>query len=164
MKFPSKAVLLALAFAFNADADEGGFDSFGDYVIRSQTKITGSGKVIQVPIKPLKLSVSTDGVTIRLATGAQADTDAWSTFTIYRSDGIGRQNVPGGPLEVVPGVQATSDHGGVHKHLRLTRDSLTLTIFPGVSDQTIITHAVLAAPSPDEQQPAPDSRRESPAP
>jgi hypothetical protein len=161
MKFLSKAAVIALAFAFNAGGAEGDFGSFGDYVIRSQTKITGSGKVIQVPIKPLKLAVSTDGVTIRLATGAQSD--AWSTFTIYRSDGIGRQSVPGGPLEVIPGVQATSDHGGVHKHLRLTRDSLTLTVFPGVSDQTLITHAVLAAPAPDEQ-PATDSREESPAP
>lgn len=161
MNLISKAAFLALAFACTARAEEGEFDPVGEFVIRSQTKITGTGKAVQVPIKPLKLSVSTDGVTIRLASGTQ--TDAWSTFTIYRSDGIGRQNVPGGPLEVVPGVQATSDHGGVHKHLRLTRDTLTLTVFPGVSDQTVITHAVLATPSPDEQ-PAPDSGTESPAP
>ena len=161
MKFPSSAVLVAFVFALVAKAGDGDFGSCGDYIIRSQTKITGSGKVIQVPIKPLKISVATDGVTVRLSTGNQAD--AWSSFTIYRSDGIGRQNAPGGPLEVVPGVQATSDHGGVHKHLRLTRDSLTLTVFPGVSDQTVITHAVLATPSPDEQ-PATDSREESPAP
>lgn len=161
MNLLSKAAFLALAFACTARAEEGEFDPVGEFVIRSQTKITGTGKAVQVPIKPLKLSVSTDGVTIRLASGTQ--TDAWSTFTIYRSDGIGRQNVPGGPLEVVPGVQATSDHGGVHKHLRLTRDTLTLTVFPGVSDQTVITHAVLATPSPDEQ-PAPDSGTESPAP
>lgn len=161
MKLPSIASLVAFAFALTADAGEGDFGTFGEYVIRSQTKITGSGKVIQVPIKPLKLSVSTDGVTVRLSTGNQ--TDAWSSFTIYRSDGIGQQRVPGGPLEVVPGVQATSDHGGVHKHLRLTRDSLTLTVFPGVSDQTVITHAVLSNPSPDEQ-PATDSRKGSPAP
>jgi hypothetical protein len=161
MNLFSRAAFLALAFAFTARAGEGEFDPVGEFVIRSQTKITGTGKAVQVPIKPLKLSVSTDGVTIRLASGTQ--TDAWSTFTIYRSDGIGRQNVPGGPLEVVPGVQATSDHGGVHKQLRLTRDSLTLTVFPGVSDQTVITHAVLATPLPDEQ-PDPDSGNESPAP
>jgi len=161
MNLLSKAAFLALAFACTARAEEGEFDPVGEFVIRSQTKITGTGKAVQVPIKPLKLTVSTDGVTIRLASGTQ--TDAWSIFTIYRSDGIGRQNVPGGPLEVVPGVQATSDHGGVHKHLRLTRDTLTLTVFPGVSDQTVITHAVLATPSPDEQ-PAPDSGTESPAP
>lgn len=161
MKLPSRAAFLALAFACVANAGEGDFGSVGEFVIRSQTKITGKGKAVQVPIKPLKLSISTDGVTVRLSSGSQ--TDAWSSFTIYRSDGIGRQNVPGGPLEVVPGVQATSDHGGVHKHLRLTRDSLTLTVFPGVSDQTVITHAVLATPSTDEQ-PAADSREESPAP
>lgn len=161
MKLPSIAALVASAFALTANAGEGDFGSFGEYVIRSQTKITGKGKVIRVPIKPLKLSVSTDGVTVRLSTGNQ--TEAWSSFIIYRSDGIGQQSLPGGPLEVVPGVQATSDHGGVHKHLRLTRDSLTLTVFPGVSDQTVITHAVLSNPSPDEQ-PATDSRKGSPAP
>lgn len=161
MKLRATVAAFVLSLACGAQAEEGGFDPMGEFVIRSQTKITGKGKAIQVPIKPLKLSVSTDGVTIRLATGKQ--TDAWSSFTIYRSDGIGRQNVPGGPLEVVPGVQATSDHGGVHKHLRLTRDSLTLTVFPGVSDQTLVTHAVIATPSPDEQ-PANDSGKESPAP
>jgi len=141
MNFLSRATLLSLALAPFATADEGDFGSFGDYIVRHQTKITGSGKVIQVPIKPLKLSVSTDGVTVRVSTGSQGD--AWSSFTIYRSDGIGRQARPGGPLEVVPGVQATSDHGGVHKHLRLTRETLTLTSFPGVSDQTVVIHAVL---------------------
>lgn len=144
-----------LAFAGNAVAEE--FTAMGDYVIRTQLKITGSGKVVQVPIKPLPLKVETDGVTVRVST--ETGTDNWSTFTIYRSDGIGRQNVPGGPLEVVPGVQATSDHGGVHKHLRLTRDTLTLTVFPGVSDQTVITHALIAPPS--SNLPAADPHAES---
>jgi len=161
MKLIHRAALLALTVACFTQAGAAEFGPVGEFIIRSQTKITGTGKVIRVPMKPLKLSVSTDGVTIRISTGNQ--TDAWSSFTIYRSDGIGRQNAPGGPLEVVPGVQATSDHGGVHKHLRLTRDTLTLTVFPGVSDQTLVTHAVLATPSQDEP-PAPDSRDESPAP
>lgn len=136
------ASTLALAMAGTAGAEE--FTAMGEYVIRSQTKITGTGKVVQIPIKPLPLKVETDGVTVRVST--ESESDNWSTFTIYRSDGIGRQNTPGGPLEVVPGVQATSDHGGVHKHLRLTRDTLTLTVFPGVSDQTVVTHALLAPP------------------
>lgn len=161
MSLIARVVVLALTFSCGLQAEEGDFDPVGEFVIRSQTKITGTGKAVHVPIKPLKLSVSTDGVTIRLSSGNQ--TDAWSSFTIYRSDGIGRQSVPGGPLEVVPGVQATSDHGGVHKHLRLTRDSLTLTVFPGVSDQTVVTHAVLASP-PAEAQPATDSGNESTAP
>jgi hypothetical protein len=157
MKLPL-AILLATVLPLAADT--GGFESFGEYEIRSQLKITGSGKVVKVPIKPLKLSVLSDGVTIRLSTAGKSD--AWSTFTIYRSDGIGRQNTAGGPLEVVPGVQASSDQRGVLKHLRLTRDTLTLTVFPGVSDQTVVTHAVLASPPADE--PAADSRKGSPAP
>lgn len=156
-----KSSLLAalIATVLPLAADTGGFESFGEYEIRSQMKITGNGKVVQVPIKPLKLSVTSDGVSIRVATAGKSD--AFSTFTIYRSDGIGRQNTPGGPLEVVPGVQATSDHRGVHKHLRLTRDTLTLTVFPGVSDQTVVTHAVLSSPA---DEPAADPRKGSPAP
>jgi hypothetical protein len=148
---------LVLASAGSAGAEE--FTAMGEYVIRSQVKITGSGKVVQIPIKPLPLKVETDGVTVRVST--ESESDNWSTFTIYRSDGIGRQNTPGGPLEVVPGVQATSDHGGVHKHLRLTRDTLTLTVFPGVSDQTVVTHALLAPPA--ENQPAGEPAAESSA-
>jgi hypothetical protein len=130
----------------------------GDYVMHRQVKITGSGKVLEIPMKPLPLRVETDGVTVRVSTSAENDN--WSTFTIYRSDGIGRQNTAGGPLEVVPGVQATSDTGGVHKHLRLTQDTLTLTVFPGVSDQTVITHARLAPPPSLNKQPAADARAE----
>lgn len=140
---------LVLALVCRAGANGEGFDSFGDYMVRTQTKITGSGKVIRVPIKPFKITVTSDGITVRLATSEQSD--AWSTFTIYRSDGIGRQSTPGGALEVVPGIQATSDHGGVHKHLRLTRDTLTLTAFPGVSDQTLVTRAIFIPQPPAEE-------------
>ncbi len=160
MKLRSIAAGLSMALVASGGTLAGEFNSFGEYVIHSQTKIMGSGKVVNVPIKPLKLSVSTDGVTIRLSTPGQSD--SWSSFTIYRSDGIGVQKTAGGPLEVVPGVQATSDHGGVHKHLRLTRETLTLTVFPGVSDQTVVTHARHSPPPVDE--PAADSREESPAP
>ncbi|MCW1884467.1 hypothetical protein OKA04_06970 [Luteolibacter flavescens] len=159
MKTSLLAALLATVLPLSAATDDG-FESFGEYEIRSQMKITGNGKVVQVPIKPLKLTVTSDGVTIRVSSAGKSD--AWSTFKIYRSDGIGRQKTTGGPLEVVPGVQATSDHRGVHKHLRLTRDTLTLTVFPGVSDQTVVTHAVLA-PSPTDE-PAADSKKGSPAP
>jgi hypothetical protein len=159
MKWLAAVLLFTTTFLPGAGSEADGFDSFGEYEIRSQIKITGGGKVVKVPIKPMKLAVESDGVTIRLGSAGQSG--AWSTFTIYRSDGIGRQNVPGGPLEVVPGVQATSDHGGVHKHLRLTKDTLTLTVFPGVSDQTVVTHAVLA---PAVTEPAADSADGSPAP
>ncbi|MCW1915117.1 hypothetical protein OJ996_16140 [Luteolibacter sp. GHJ8] len=149
--------LLSAALAFAGAALGAEFSVMGDYVIHRQVKITGTGKVLEIPMKPLPLRVETDGVTVRISTSAENDN--WSTFTIYRSDGIGRQTTAGGPLEVVPGVQATSDTGGVHKHLRLTQDTLTLTVFPGVSDQTVITHARLAPPATNKQ-PAADARAE----
>src|SRR5687767_8337588 len=121
--------LLSALLAFAGVAAGGEFSTMGDYVIHRQVKITGAGKVLDIPMKPLPLRVETDGVTVRVSTSTE--NDSWSTFTIYRSDGIGRQTAAGGPIEVVPGVQATSDTGGVHKHLRLTRDTLTLTVFPG---------------------------------
>jgi hypothetical protein len=148
---------LSALLAFAGVAAGGEFSTMGDYVIHRQVKITGAGKVLDIPMKPLPLRVETDGVTVRVSTSTE--NDSWSTFTIYRSDGIGRQTAAGGPIEVVPGVQATSDTGGVHKHLRLTRDTLTLTVFPGVSDQTVITHARLAPPATDKQ-PAGDARSE----
>ncbi|WP_367874825.1 hypothetical protein [Luteolibacter sp. Populi] len=156
-------VLLTAALGFSGSAAAGEFTAMGEYLILRQMKITGSGRVVEVPIKPLPLKVETDGVTVRVATGTTGETDNWSTFKIYRSDGIGRQATNGGPLEVVPGVQATSDTSGVHKHLRLTRDMLTLTVFPGVSDQTVVTHAKLVPPAPAEAEPptAADVRTES---
>jgi hypothetical protein len=147
--------LLSAALGFAGAAAGGEFSAMGDYVIHRQVKITGAGKVLDIPMKPLPLRVETDGVTVRISTST--GNENWSSFTIYRSDGIGRQTAAGGPLEVVPGVQATSDTGGVHKHLRLTQDTLTLTVFPGVSDQTVITHARLAPPATDKQ-PAADAR------
>jgi hypothetical protein len=48
-----RGTLCSLAFALPAIAAEGDFASFGNYIVRQQTKITGSGKVIQVPILSL---------------------------------------------------------------------------------------------------------------
>lgn len=151
---PTIVALISVALGFPGRAAAGDFSPMGEYTIQRQVKITGTGRVVEIPIKPLPLKVETDGVTVRVATSG-ADKEGWSTFTIYRSDGIGRQSSAGGPLEVVPGVQATSDAGGVHKHLRLTRDTLTLTVFPGISDQTMIIHAKLAAAPEGEAAPAP---------
>lgn len=137
-------VLGLLALPASVGADDG-FRHFGDFLIQSRLKISGD-RVTRVAIKPLRLTVSTDGVTVRIST--EGEDSGWSSYTIYRSDGVGRQSSPGGPLEVVPGIQATNDSGGAHRHLRLTRDSLTLTVFPGVSDQTIVTHATAAPTEP----------------
>lgn len=141
MRKIATTTLLIIVGTFVAGAEE--FRHIGDFIIKSRLKIT-SGQVLPVAIKPLKLSAYTDGISVRISTSE--DSDSASDYLIYRSDGIGRQKSAGGALEVVPGVQATSEQSGVFRQLRLTQDSLTITTFPGVSDQIVITHAQLAPP------------------
>lgn len=132
---------LCLAFASAAAAEE--FKHVGDFLLRAHFKITGDKKT-PIPMKPIAFRVHTDGVHIKVT--AEGDDESHTTFEIYRSDGIGRQRTGGGALEVIPGLQATSRTGGVLRHLRLTRESMTMTTFPGVSDQTIVSYAVAAEP------------------
>jgi hypothetical protein len=132
-------LLLLVAHATAED-----FRHVGDFLLRAHFKITGD-KLTPIPMKPIAFRVFTDGVRIKLA--AEGDEESHTMFEIYRNDGIGRQRSGGGALEVIPGLQATSRTGGVLRHLRLSRESLTMTTFPGVSDQTIVSHAVAAEPT-----------------
>jgi hypothetical protein len=122
------------------------FKHVGDFLLQAHFKLTGQ-QVTPIPMKPIAFSVFTDGVRIRVT--AEGDDDSHSTFEIYRSDGIGRQRQGAGALEVIPGVQAMSNAGGTLRHLRLSRESMTITTFPGVSDQTIVSHAIAAEPRPE---------------
>lgn len=135
------SMVLGLALASAAAAAE--FTHVGDFLLRAHFKITGD-KMTPIPMKPIAFRVHTDGVRIKVT--AEGDDESHTTFEIYRSDGIGRQRTGGGALEVIPGLQATSHTGGVLRHLRLSRESMTLTTFPGVSDQTIVSYAVAAEP------------------
>lgn len=135
------ALFILLCCLSVARAD--GFRHVGDFLLQSHFKLTGS-KVMPIPMKPIAFRVFTDGVRIRVF--AEGDEESHTTFEIYRSDGIGRQRQGSGALEVVPGLQATCTTGGVMRHLRLTREAMTLTTFPGVSDQTIVSHAIAAEP------------------
>jgi len=132
---------LSLALASAATAAE--FTHVGDFLLSAHFKITGE-KMTPIPMKPIAFRVHTDGTRIKVT--AEGDDESHTTFEIYRSDGIGRQRSGGGALEVIPGLQATSRTGGVLRHLRLSRESMTLTTFPGVSDQTIVSYAVAAEP------------------
>lgn len=131
-------LLVAATFAGAAE-----FRHIGDFAVRSRLKIA-EDQAFSTSIKPLRLSAFTDGITVRIST--TGDPENASEYKIYRSDGIGRQQGENGALEVVPGVQASSEQGGVLRQLRLTERTLTLTSFPGVSNQVIITHAVAIAP------------------
>lgn len=135
------AALALLAFATVAHATE--FKHVGDFLLQAHFKLTGQ-QVTPIPMKPIAFRVFTDGVRIRVS--AEGDEESHSTFEIYRSDGIGRQRQGAGALEVIPGLQAMSNSGGTLRHLRLCRESMTITTFPGVSDQTIVSHAVAAEP------------------
>lgn len=135
----ASAVLLFLAMTAVAMAVE--FRHVGDFMLQSHFKLTGD-KLTPIPIKAVVFRVFTDGIVIRVS--ADGDDDAFTTFEIYRSDGIGRQRSEGGALEVIPGVQATSRNNNVLRHLRMSAESLTITTFPGVSDQTIVSYAIAA--------------------
>ena len=124
-------------------ADE--YKHVGDFLLQSHFKITGQ-QVTPIPMKPIAFRVFTDGVHIRVT--AEGVDDAHSTFDIYRSDGIGRQRPGAGALEVIPGLQAMSNVAGTLRHLRLSRESMTITTFPGVSDQTVVSYSVAAELKP----------------
>ncbi len=141
--------LIFLAIPTAALASE--FKHVGDFLLQAHYKLTGQ-QVTQIPMKPIAFRVFTDGVRIRVT--AEGDEEAHTTFEIYRSDGIGRQRQGAGALEVIPGLQAMSNVGGTLRHLRLSRESMTITTFPGVSDQTIVSHAVAAEPKPETQRTA----------
>ena len=139
-------VCLALSLALVSATAAAEFKHVGDFLLHAHFKLTGE-KVTLIPMKPIAFRVYTDGVRIKVA--AEGDDESHTLFEIYRSDGIGRQRTGGGALEVIPGLQATSNAGGVLRHLRLSREAMTITTFPGVSDQTIVSHSLAAEPKPD---------------
>ena len=136
-----KILTLFIVFALAPVVHATEFKHVGDFLLQAQYKLTGQ-QMTPIPTKRIAFSVFSDGARIRVT--AEGDEDARTTFEIYRSDGIGRQRQDSGALEVIPGLQATSHVGGVLRHLRLSRESMTITTFPGVSDQTIVSHSIAA--------------------
>lgn len=135
-------LLSCLTLASPAFAAE--FKHVGDFLLQSHYKLVGQ-QLTPIPMKSIAFRVSTDGVQIRVS--AEGEEESHTTFEIYRSDGIGRQRRGAGALEIIPGLQATSNTGGTLRHLRLSRESMTITTFPGVSDQTIVSYAIAAEPT-----------------
>lgn len=139
MRILTSLILLALVPVVSASE----FKHVGDFLLQAHFKLTGQ-QMTPIPMKPIAFRVFTDGVRIRVT--AEGVEEAHTTFEIYRSDGIGRQRQDSGALEVIPGLQAMSNVGGTLRHLRLSRESMTITTFPGVSDQMIVSHAIAAEP------------------
>jgi hypothetical protein len=130
------------------------FKHIGDYVLQSHCKLTGA-EMRKIPTKPLTFQVYTDGIHVQVR--AEGNEEACSTFKIYCSAGIGRQRQESGALEVIPGIQALSNSNGTVRQLRLTRESFTITTFPGVSDQTSVSYSVAAVPNPGPTTPPLDA-------
>ncbi len=120
------------------------FKHVGDFLLQSHFKLVGQ-QITPIPMKPIAFRVFSDGIHIRVS--AEGEEESHSTFEIYRSDGIGRQRQGAGAIEIIPGLQASSHSGGTLRHLRLSRESMTITSFPGVSDQTVVSHSVAATPT-----------------
>ncbi|MEO5716331.1 MAG: hypothetical protein ABIT37_22820 [Luteolibacter sp.] len=139
-----RVLILLPLITFSSTAFASEFKHVGDFLLQSHFKLVGQ-QVTPIPMKPIAFRVFTDGVKIRVS--AEGDEESHTTFEIYRSDGIGRQRQGAGALEVIPGLQAMSNVGGTLRHLRLSRESMTITTFPGVSDQTIVVYAVAAEPA-----------------
>lgn len=151
MTIPTLNCLAALILSASASAVAEEFRHFGDFLLQSHFKITGD-KITPIPMKPVAFRVFTDGVRVRVS--AEGDAESHTTYEIYRSDGIGRQRPGRGALEVIPGLQAITRTGGVLRHLRLSREAMTVTTFPGVSDQTVVSHSVAAEPKTKPARPA----------
>lgn len=154
MKIPlALTASLALLCSTLCQAEE--FRHVGDYLLKSHFKLTGDQKT-PIPMKPIAFRVFTDGVTVKVTT--EGEEEAHTKFEIYRSDGISRQRTGGGAIEIIPGIQATSKVGGIFRHLRLSKEAMTITAFPGVSNQTIVSIAVAAEPI---QKEAPSQAQDS---
>lgn len=145
-----KAGVAALLLVLSTTAHGEEFRHVGDYLLKSYFKLTGD-KITPIPMKPIAFRVYTNGLMIKVAT--EGDEEAQTKFEIYRSDGISRQRTGGGAIEIIPGLQAMSKTGGVVRHLRLSGESMTITTFPGVSNQTIVSHAVVAEPVDKPEDP-----------
>lgn len=152
-RWQMKALIISLLCFASVAAQASEFRHVGDFLLQSHFKVTGSG-VTPIPMKPIAFKVYTDGITIRINL-MEDEKEAYTSFDIYRSDGISRQRSESGALEVIPGIQASSNSGGTLRHLRLTQESFTLTTFPGVSDQTIVSYAVAATSKDPESETKP---------
>jgi hypothetical protein len=129
---------LVIFLCVSATVQAQDFKLMGHFLLKAQLKLTGQ-KVTPVTIKPLMFKVYSDGAQVRVV--AEGDEESQTVFDIYRSDGVTRQKNATGAVEIVPGLQATSHADSILRHLRLSRESMTITTFPGVSDQTIISHS-----------------------
>jgi hypothetical protein len=114
-----------------------GFRFVGNYQMEKRVKIR-DGKPIPVAMAPFVCRIYTDGVSLRIY--GDGSEEGFTTFSIYRSDGVmvetGAQAV-----DTVAGVQARTLVGNVLRQLTLTGERMVLTKFPALSDVMDVSYA-----------------------
>ncbi|MCP5538323.1 MAG: hypothetical protein H7A51_19080 [Akkermansiaceae bacterium] len=123
------------------------FRFIGHYKLNSKIRVE-TGESMPVVISPLIYRVYSDGIDIRVYCRS-ADEDSFTTYEIYRSDGIGVARRTG-EIDVVAGVQAYCTKGEMIRQVSVTRNSLTMVKMPPRSHRVVVTRAVAIKP-PNEQ-------------
>ena len=116
-----------------------GFRLIGNYQLKSKIKVE-NGQAMPVVISPLTYRVYSDGVDVRVYCRSAGD-ESFTTYRIYRSDGIGVAK-SSGEIQVVAGVQGVCKKGEMIRQISVTRSSLTMVKIPPRSHRVLITKAV----------------------
>lgn len=114
------------------------FRLIGSYQLNSKIRVE-RGETTPVVISPMTYQVFTDGIEVRLYYQSTNDHD-YTTYQIYRSDGIGivRES---GEIDLVAGVQALNQSAGLVRQISITGNSFTMVKVPPRSHRVVITRA-----------------------
>ena len=114
------------------------FRLIGSYQLNSMFRVE-RGEGSSVVISPLYYQVFTDGIDLRLYHAASGE-DQFTTYQIYRSDGIGVTR-KSGEIDLIAGVQALNTSGDMVRQISVTRNSFTMVKMPPRSHRVIVTRA-----------------------
>lgn len=138
------ALSAALALGAGAQNDKPeklpeGYRYIGTYRLVSKVRVE-KAESMPVVISPLVYRVYSDGMDVRVYCRSAGE-DSFTTYRIYRSDGVGDARGPG-EINVIAGVQALCTTGGMTRQLSVTRASMTMVKMPPRSHRVVITRAV----------------------
>ena len=116
------------------------FRHIGNYHLNSKLRVE-RGEMDPVVISPLNYQVFSDGIDLRLYCRVSGE-DNYTTYQIYRSDGIGVTR-ESGEIDLVAGVQALNTSAEMVRQISVTRNSITMVKMPPRSHRVIITRAIV---------------------
>lgn len=116
-----------------------GFRLIGAYKLNSKMKVENS-QAMPVVISPITYRVYSDGIDVRVYCRTAGE-DSFTSYQIYRSDGVGVSK-SSGEIQVVAGVQAMCKKGEMLRQISVTRNSLTMVKMPPRSHRVLVTRAI----------------------